>query len=181
MSESKCKHPLKSTDGHCDRPARLPDGRCKYHSELSDEEWKPNYKHGLYLDRGGYYENLPDEEQDWIDAVTFSILEDSYYDAENLAMLEKCREVAIDMHKKRRADEYIHKKGMAQTQDVGFHEDYGPIQQEEENVLHITADRLSRESRMTLKDLGVMDKDKDNAEDVGESVIEALSKEVEED
>lgn len=183
-SDGICNATLTTKDGKCERPSKYPDGKCGFHTDTEtdiDEDWKPNYEHGLYVDRSGYYENLPEKEQRWIDAVTDSFMNEAPFGKDSLGKLEKVRQVSIDMHKKRRADEYIAQKGMAQTQEVGFHEEYGTIEQEEENVLHITADRLSREARMTLKDLGIIDKDRDtNAEEVGKSVIESLSGDLDE-
>lgn len=183
MSEEElCNHPLTTKDGKCERDPKYPDGKCGFHTETDtdmDEDWKPNYEHGLYMDRSGYYQALPEEEQRWIDAVTDSFLKEAPFEKDNLGKLEKLRQVSIDLHKKRRADEHIAKEGMTQTNDVGFHEEYGVLQEEKENVLHITADRLSRESRMTLKDLSIIGNDNDdNAEEVGESVIEALSEDM---
>ncbi len=180
-----CNHPLSTTDGRCERKAKYPDGKCGYHTDYSDDgnegSDNPNYEHGLYMDRSGYYEQLPEKEQNWIDAVVASFLNDAPFDRDHIGKLTKLREVAIDMHKKRRADEYIGSKGMAQEQETGYHEEYGVLTETQENVLHITADRLSRSSLRTLKELGILDHDKDRREDVGDSVISALSKEVDED
>jgi hypothetical protein len=186
MSEEEevCGAPLKTKDGRCDRPATQPDGRCGFHtqdSEYGGEEWKPNYKHGLYTDRGGYYKSLPEPDQEWIDAVTDDLIEKSYYDKDDISILEKVRQVAVDLHQRRRADEYIAKKGLTQEKDIGFHEEYGMITQEEENTVMVTKDRLSRESRMTVKDLGILDNDEGKTEEAAETLIESLSKEMEDD
>lgn len=174
-----CGEELAHSEGTCDNRAKFPDGKCGMHTENNNfggEGWKPNYEHGLYMDRSGYYQELGDQDKRWIDAVTQSFVEECPYDSDNIGIMEKLRQVAIDLHKRRRADEYIMNKGMTQSQPVGYHEEYGEIEQEEENVLHITADRLSRESRMTLKDLGVIgNKQKEKNEELGESLIEALS------
>lgn len=175
MSEKLCHEPLVTKDGRCDREATFPDSRCKQHTIYDTDEWQPNYKHGLYMERSGYYENLPETEQDWIDTVVKSFIDNAPWEADNLGNLSKLREAVIDMHKKRRADEYIDDRGMAQTSTDGFHEDYGEITNEKENVLHITASRLSKDSLRILKDLNCLPDEESKAEDVGESVIDALS------
>lgn len=183
MSSQECGEEYTSSDGVCDNDAKFPDGKCGQHSAYadgSDDDWSPNYKHGLYMDRSGYYNALPSEDQEWIDAVVGSFLKDAPFGADELGKLAKLREVAIDMHKKRRADDYIYQRGMTQTHEVGYHEDYGVLEEEKENVLHVTASRLSKDSLRTLKDLGILGND-DNAEEVGETVIEALSKKVEDE
>jgi len=184
-SEEVCEAPLTSKDGVCDRTATMPDGHCRYHTELEtdmDEDWKPNYQHGLYIDRGGYYKGLPEEDQKWIDAVTDDLIDKSYYGKEDLSMLEKCREIAVDLHQRRRADEYLAQEGLTQTQDVGFHEQYGPLKEEKENVLFITQDRLSRETRMQMKDMGILDDDSSSqTEEAAKSLVESLSEDISSD
>ena len=182
--DEECGHSLSTKDGRCERNAKYPDGKCGYHTDYRDSEdgdYAPNYEHGLYMDRSGYYENLPEKEQDWIDAVVESFLRDAPFDRDHIGKLTKLREVAIDMHKKRRADEYISNKGMAQEKEVGYHEEYGVLTETQENVLHITADRLSRSSLRTLKELGITDDDRDKKKEIGDSLINELSKEVDDD
>jgi len=183
MSDDEiCGAPLKTKDAKCDRTATKEDGRCGYHTEIEEEQnmdrnWKPALKHGLNQNRGGYYKSLPDEDKKFIDAIAKDLIEKSYFDEEDTSAVEKLRQVAVDIHQKRRADEYIAQKGLTQEKDIGFHEDHGMITQEEENVLMITKDRLSREARMTLKDYGVLDHEHDKTEEAAKSVIESLSEE----
>jgi len=175
--EDICGHPLASKDGHCDRSPSYPDGKCGFHTKAKDDDrdWKPNYKHGLYQDRGEYYQNLPEADKEWLDAVSDDLLEKSKFGKDDLSALEKCRQISISLHQVRRADGYISKKGLTQKNTVGFHEDFGEIEQVEENTLMIAKDRLSRETRMTMKDLGILD-DEDGAGEDDESFVEKLSK-----
>lgn len=171
-----CGESLTTKDGFCDRTPSRPDGKCGFHTDLQgfDQDWEPSYKHGLYMDRSGYYEKLPESEQEWIDAVVDSFLQDAPFDAEDLGKLEKLRQVGIDLHQRRTADEKIHGE-MTQTQEVGFHEQYGVLEETKENVLFITKDRLSRESRMTLKDLGIIDNNSSQNDVDTETVLEKLA------
>lgn len=172
----QCGYDYDTDEGVCTEEATFSDGRCAYHTDVKHDEEKSrsNYEHGLYSSE--YYESLPEPDQNFIDAVGDDLLEKSYYDKEDTAMVEKCRQIAIDLHQKRRADGYIAKKGMTQENTVGVHETYGEITETEENTLFITKDRLSRESRLAMKDLGIMDQDK---KETGETsaVLEQLSKE----
>lgn len=179
----ECGEPLGSRDGLCDRTPSMPDGKCKYHSEVEtgvDQDWKPNYKHGLYMDRGGYYEEQPDETQKWLDAVADDLLQKSKFGREDISAMEKCRQVAIDLHQRRRADSYIQEHGMTQTNQVGFHEQYGVLEEENENTLFVAKDRLSRETRMTMKDLGIFEDNDEKTEEAAESLIESLSEDLDE-
>jgi hypothetical protein len=176
--EEVCGAPLKTKDGTCDRTATCEDSRCRYHTELEDqsEKWdgRPE-KHGFYANRGGYYESLPKKDQEWIDIVTNDLVEKSYFDKDDPLPMEKLRQVAVDLHQRRRADEYIAQKGLTQEKDIGFHEEYGMVTQEEENTLMITKDRLSRESRMTCREFGVLDGADESSNQETESLIESLS------
>jgi len=177
-SDDVCGAPLKTKDGTCDRTPTCDDNKCRYHSELEDqsEKWdgRPE-KHGFYANRGGYYESLPEKDQEWIDIVTNDLIEKSYFEKDDPLPTEKLRQVAVDLHQRRRADEYIAQKGLTQEKDIGFHEEYGMVTQEEENTLMITKDRLSRESRMAIKDLGVLDDEGGSGDEATESLIESLS------
>jgi len=176
--EEVCGASLSTKDGTCDRTPTQPDGRCKYHT--TDEEKSPDWdgrpeKHGFYANRGGYYESLPEKDQEWIDIVTNDLIEKSYFEKDDPLPTEKLRQVAVDLHQRRRADEYIAQKGLTQEKDIGFHEEYGMVTQEEENTLMITKDRLSRESRMTIKEFGVMEDEGGSGDEATESLIESLS------
>lgn len=181
MSDSEeCGYDMDSEEGLCSHPASYPDGRCGKHSSHNSEYQetrKANQKHGLYTSE--YYESIPEEDQKFIDMVAEDLLEKSYYTEDDESMVEKCRQVAIDLHQKRRADGYIAKKGMTQENTVGIHEQYGEITETEENTLFITKDRLSRESRLTMKDLGILDQDNSQTEEAAKSLVESLSEDLE--
>ncbi len=131
----------------------------------------------LNLPRSGYYNSLPETEQEWIDTVARDLIEKSYFDHSDVSAVEKLRQVAVDLHQRMRADEYIGQKGLTQDKRIGYHEEFGQITQEEENVLMITKDRLSRESRMTMKDFGCLDREHDKNEEAASTLIERLSDE----
>jgi len=175
MTNKKCGKSLTTKDGKCTRDATFPDERCKQHTVYDTDEWKPNYEHGLYMERSGYYENLPEQDKNWIDSIVQSFVEQAPWSADNLANLNKLREAVVDMHKKRRADEYIHERGMAQTNTDGFHEQYGPIENQKENVLHITASRLSKDSLRVLKDLNCLPDEDNSSNDQPDSLIDQFS------
>lgn len=183
MSDDEiCGHSLKTKEGSCDRTATKDDGRCGYHTEIEEEQnmdrnWKPALKHGLNQNRGGYYDGLDDEDKAFVDAIAQDLINKSYFTEDDVSAVEKLRQVAVDIHQKRAADAYVGKEGLTQKKDIGFHEDYGMISQEEENVLMITKDRLSREARMTLKDYGCLDHEHDKTEEAAKSVLESLSEE----
>lgn len=184
MSESEeeeiCGESYETKEGVCTNDPTREDGKCGFHTDIDnsyEENWRPGEKHGLY--NSEYYQSLPEQDQNFVDVVADDLLEKSYYNAEDASMVEKCRQIAIDLHQKRRADGYIGKKGMTQENTVGVHEEYGEITETDENTLFITKDRLSRESRLAMKDLGIYDQDTSKTEEAAESLIESLSDDME--
>ena len=148
---------------------------------FKDGEENVNYKHGLCMsNRGEYYNHLPDSDKQWIDAIVEDLVEKSYYTMEDISAVEKCRHIAVDLHQRRRADGYIADKGITQENTIGFHEEYGEISETQENVLMITKDRLSRESRLAMKDLGILDHE-DVSEESKKSILEQIEEKISED
>jgi hypothetical protein len=184
MSDSEdveeCGYSFDTKEGICTNPGVYSDGRCGYHTESDESDYSDtrvtNYKHGLQS--GDYYNSLTEEEQNFIDAMADDLLEKSYYTKNDTSMVEKCRQIAVDIHQKRRADGYIGRKGMTQENTVGVHEQYGEITETEENTLFITKDRLSRESRLSMKDLGILDQEKNTNDGSEKSAIERLSEDL---
>lgn len=182
MSEEEieeCGEPFKSKDGVCDNDGVYSDGKCGYHTDDDKSDYEPNTneKHGLH--KSEYYQSLPDHDKNFIDVVADDLLEKSRYTEDDHSMVKKCRQIAVDIHQKDRADGYIAKKGMTQENTVGFHEEYGEITETQENTLFVTKDRLSREARLSAKDLGIFDEDNSKTEEAAESLIESLSSDME--
>jgi len=171
----ECGEPYATKEGLCKHDGIFSDGKCGYHTDddLSDYDPAKSGKHGLH--KSNYYKDLPEDEKTFIDVVADNLLQKSYYTKEDKAMVKKCRQIAIDIHQKDRADGYISKKGMTQENTVGIHEVHGEITETAENTLFITKDRLSREARLSMKDLGVLDEDtSDNLSD-DKTVLDSLS------
>lgn len=176
----ECGYSFETKEGICTNDGYYDDGRCGYHTDSDESDYKEtrntNYKHGLNC--GDYYKSVEEEQQNFIDAMADDLLDKSYYESDDTSMVEKCRQIAIDIHQKRRADGYIGRKGMTQENTVGVHEQYGEITETEENTLFITKDRLSRESRLAMKDLGILDEESQTNDGSGKSAIERLSEDL---
>lgn len=166
-----CGAPYSNSEGICDTEVENPDDRCSDHDHRDEE------REFEYMSRSGYYQSQPEQDQKWIDSVSRDLVEKSYFTMDDDSVVEKLRQVAIDMHQRRRADEYIAKNSLTQQKTVGFHEDHGEIKQEEENVLMVTKDRLSRESRITMSKFGCLDQETGGNSDEAKSLIEQLSNE----
>jgi len=167
--------------GYCAHPAGFrtdnDDGRCYLHGGCSDSEGT-NYaeKHGMYADRQNYYKNRSTSEQRWIDSIVESVLDDAPFDADSKYKLEMVRNVAIDMHKLKNANEYIDEKGLVdRDKTVGYTDDGKPIKVDEENVLNIAYDRLDKSVTQKLEKLGVMDDPESQKANAQESIAEELS------
>jgi hypothetical protein len=114
--------------------------------------------HGLYSDRQNYYTHRGESEQAWIDAVVESLLDDAPFDGTNMAKLQMVRNIAIDMHKQQRANNYIDNVGVVnKDKTVGYTDDGRPIKEDVENALNVAYDRLNRTMTRQMKELGILD------------------------
>lgn len=151
-----CEQPLGFRTDHAG------EGRCYLHGGASKSTNEGNtyaQKHGLYTNRQSYYDNCSDKEQMWIDSVVESLLDDAPFgDNPPFAKLQMVRNIAIDMHKLQRANDYIDEKGVVhKDKTVGYTDDGQPIKMDEENVLNVAYDRLNRTMTRQLKELGILD------------------------
>ena len=168
--------------GYCANPAgfrtdHTGDGRCYLHGGISTTHGN-NYAetHGLYSDRQNYYENRPQKEQQWIDAIVESLLDDAPFGPDNFAKMQMVRNLAIDMHKLQRANDYIDEKGVVhKDKTVGYTDDGRPIKQDEENVLNVAYDRLNRTMTRQLKELGILDDPDSQQAEAQQNIANELS------
>jgi len=143
------------------RTTHFGEGRCYLHGGATRNVNKGNNhaeKHGLYAERQNYYNNRSRQEQQWIDAVVESLLDDAPFGPESFAKLQMLRNIAIDMHKQQRANDYIDDVGVVERdKTIGYTEQGKPILEDQENALNIAYDRLTRTTTRQLKELGLLD------------------------
>lgn len=187
--EGKCNAKAKS-GGLCALPAgydtdHLGEGRCKFHGGAGSGAPKGNtnaMKHGLYAQRSNYYSAMPAEEKAWIDALVESMLEDAPFSKENFQKFQMLREIGIDMHKKRQANDYTEEEGLIQ-ENIVRDEEGNPMMDSngdlltdtDENPINLTYDRLDRSALKKMKDLGLLDDPESKKAQAGESISEQLS------
>lgn len=161
------------------------DGRCKYHGGAGSGAPKGNVngqKHGLYTQRSSYYKNLPGEEKAWVDALVESMLGDAPFTKDNFQKFQMLRNIAIDMHKLRQANEHTAEDGLIQENIVRDDDGNPMVDQEgdlitetDENPINLTYDRLNRTMTKQLKELGLLDDPESKKAQAGESISEQLS------
>lgn len=160
-------------------------GRCKYHGGASTGPPKGNnnaVKHGIYQQRSSYYEDLGAEEKAWVDSLVESMLEDAPFTKDNFHKFQMLREVAIDIHKARRSNDYIGEEGVI-VENIERDEDGDPIYEDgelktkaEENPVNLAYDRLKRTYVKQLKELGIMGDSPDAQQaDAEESIASQLA------
>lgn len=72
-------------------------------------------RHGLFSERSGYYADLSDGEQDWIDSFTHSLLDRfrRYHDKDPDAFdRETLKHIAIDFHRTSEANDFFSDAGL---------------------------------------------------------------------
>ena len=180
-----CNAEVKQGEGYCANPEGFrcddPDAkRCFLHGGQSPGAPEGNnYRetHGLFSDRQNYYENRTDQEKQWIDAVIGSLMDDAPFKEEDFAKYQMVRNIAIDMHKLRRANDYIDEKGVVhRDKTVGYTDDGRPIKQDEENVLNIAYDRLDRTMTRKMKELGLLDDPDSQQAEASQNIATELSR-----
>lgn len=154
--------------------------RCYLHggsSKAVNEGNNHAEKHGLYMNRQNYYKHRSEKEQNWIDAVTESILEDMPESEPSFMKLQMVRNIAIDMHKMQRANDYVDDVGVVhRDKTTGYTDDGRPIKEDVENPINIAYDRLNKTITRQLKELSVLESpDKKDAE-AKENLSNELSK-----
>ena len=157
------------------------EGRCYLHGGATTTQMKGNNNaetHGIYSNRQPYYENRTADEKNWIDAVVESLLDDMPGGDANpsMAKLEMVRNIAIDMHKERRANDYIDEVGVIhRDKTVGYTDDGRPIKEDQENPLNIAYDRLSRNITRNMEKLGILDDPESQKADAQNNIANELS------
>lgn len=189
-SDDYCGYDLETKDGYCDDRPSYSDGLCGRHTGTlvrsakpdASEAQTPTAKGNYTVKRSEYYNELPDEEKAMVDGIVNDFLQDAPFSPENQAKMKLLRNVAIDMHKKELSDEYISYEGMSVEKNDGYHEEFGPIQNDEENPLHLTSDRLTRTNIKVLKELGILGNSPDARQaEASEGILDVLSSEEEDD
>jgi len=161
------------------RTDHFDEGRCYLHGgALKSVQEGTNHaeKHGLHADRQNYYKNRNTAEQQWIDAVFESFLDDAPFGPDNFAKVQMLRNVAIDMHKLKNANDFIDQEGLIQTdKTVGYADNGKPIKDDEENPVNVAYDRLNRTMTRQLKELGILDDPDSQQAEAQESIANELS------
>jgi hypothetical protein len=161
------------------RTDHVGDGRCYLHgggSKTANEGNNHAETHGLYSNRQNYYKNRSTEEQQWIDGVVDSLLDDAPFDADNMAKLQMVRNIAIDMHKQQRANKYIDDVGIVnKDKTTGYTDDGRPIKEDVENVLNVAYDRLNRTMTRQMKELGILDDPESQNAEAKQNIANELS------
>jgi len=152
-------------------------GRCYSHGGHPDSgrPGEGNPTHGVKSDRSHYYRNLESSEQAWIDRLLDSFLDDAPFDSSSTGKVEVLRQVCIDIHKRRSANQYIQDEGLAQEVVIDVDEDGHPIEGIQENVLNLPYDRLGRSITKTLKNLEITSNPEKAQAEATQSLVELLS------
>lgn len=163
------------------RTGNLGEGKCYLHGGATPSQHADNThaeKHGIHTQRQRYYRKRTEAEQAWIDAVVESLLDDLPKGPDvSFAKLQMVRNIAIDMHKKRNANDYIDEVGVVhRDKTVGYTDDGQPIKEDQENAVNIAYDRLTRTLTRQMKELGVLDDPDSQQADASQDIANELSK-----
>lgn len=160
------------------------EGNCKYHGgagEQFEEGNNENEKHSLYSKRSLYYENRNAEEKAWIDTLISSMLDDAPFTKDDFQKFQMLRNIAIDMHKLRTANDYMEENGLIE-EDFVRDEDGNPIirdgeyvTESKENPINLVYDRVNRTKTKEMKELGLLDDPDSRQADAQQNIATQLS------
>ena len=161
------------------RTDHFDEGRCYLHgggSKTANQGTNYAEKHGMYANRQNYYKNRSTEEQNWIDAVVESLLDDAPFGPDNFAKMTMLRNLGIDMHKMKSANDFVDEEGVVQKdKTVGYTDQGKPIKDDVENPVNVTYDRLNRTMTRQLKELGCMDDPESQQAEATQNIADELS------
>lgn len=179
-----------SKEGVCQNAPKYEDGKCGLHSDHTEGPGPPKgssnnpdgpLKHGVYADPSKYYQRLSESDQAFVDGMYASFLDDAPFDSSNHGKCEMLRQIAIDIHKRRSANNYIAEEGLKWEEIDDYYEtddgDLKVITETDEHYLNITADRIARTNVRQLKELGVLDDPQSQQADAQKTFLEMLSSE----
>lgn len=164
------------------RTSHVGDGRCYLHGGSTpsgiNQDNTHAETHGIHTKRQRYYRKASDAEQAWMDAVVESLLDDMPGgDDPSFAKLQMVRNIAIDMHKLRNANDYVEEIGVVhRDKTVGYTDDGKPIKEDQENAVNIAYDRLNRTLTRQMKELGILDDPDSKQAEAKNNIANELSK-----
>jgi len=153
------------------------EGRCYLHGGCTPSGLTNAETHGLYTKRQNYYDNRSEEEQNWMDAVVESLLDDMPGGNDpSFAKLQMVRNIGIDMHKAKRANNYIDEVGVVhKDKTTGYTDDGRPIKEDVENPINIAYDRLNRTLMRQCKELGILDDPESKNAEAKQNIADELA------
>lgn len=165
--------------GFCERYPMNGENTCYVHQGGGAPEGNVNgLKHGLYAQRTGYYENLDDNEKEFIEALVDSWLSRAPYERDSVGMVNELYRAAIDQHRAWRALDSYMEDGEFEgfTKEVEQESESGEVfEMEIENPKNIPYSRLTNDVRMLLKDHGIYSDPETKKAEATESLAKKLS------
>lgn len=175
--------------GYCGRKVSSPDDRCYMHggsTPTKDED--PNVgapegsanalTHGATADPTNLFNNLDDDEREWVDAHVQAFL-DAKPDADETAV-ERLEVLATRMLMERRGLGQLLSDGLSRSKVVGQTEYGEPIRDDEAHYLNRVVNDHNQTIRMNLKDWGFLNDPESQKAESMRSIADILSEETEE-
>lgn len=165
--------------GYCERyPMRDEDhGRCYHHQGGGAPKGNTNgMRHGMYAQRTNFYQALSRDDQEYIEALVDSWIEQAPFDRDNVAMVNELYRCGVDQVRAWSGiDEFVDEEtdeidGLVTEQTVFDGEEVHEV--EEEHPANLPYSRLDRDIQSKLKDLGVYG---ESPEDKQASATESLA------
>lgn len=164
-------------DGYCER-FPMDNGRCYVHGGVSGGAPEGNVNamtHGLRAKRSNYYNNLPEEEQWFVERMADSWIDNAPFDKDNFAKVNEVYRIAVDQHRLWNAHDEMD-DGLVYEQVIGVDDEGEPINVDDENPVNLAYDRLDRTTIRKLKELGCLDDPESQKAEQMESLADKFAK-----
>ncbi len=153
----QCEATAKTTGERCGQPATGEHGKCYFHGGGGSGASEGNgnaITHGATADPTNLFENLNDEEREWVDAHVQAYLAEKP-DTDETAV-ERLEVLATRMLMERRGLGQLLSDGLSRSKVVGQTEYGEPIRDDEAHYLNRVVNDHNQTIRMNLKDWGFL-------------------------
>lgn len=134
-------------------------------------------KHGVYATPSNLTEHLSDDELEWIQEIVDGYLERAAFDA-NDPRAERLVMVAVKLYQEWAAENQMLKEGLSEDTTIGVNKQGEPIVNKDSHHLRRASNQLSKESRLLLRELGLLNPPEQQQAEAQESVAQAFERAV---
>jgi len=152
--------------------------KCRMHlgkspDGSSHEDNQNAQTHALFSSKDGYYQNLPQDEQEWVFDLTHTLLDRVRDRGDDPDMFDReaLKNIAIDLHRISHANSYLSDEGLTQLES--FVEDGVQMQREKVNIWAGELRQYNESVYRRMQKHGLLDDPESQKADAQENLAQA--------